>query len=184
LATIGFAIVAPFALPILFGDDFSQSIVMVALIGALTIARFIKLWPTTMLLAEGSSRGVLATNIIRLISFPLAAAGSLVEPSLQIILLAFIAGDLISILAGLWLAAKPLSLDNRMIGKRILMYLGSGMIAVVWGYAVESQNPLSIAMASVLAAAFAIFLCWREGKSALALLHAIFPHVRLWSQRT
>jgi O-antigen/teichoic acid export membrane protein len=184
LATVGFAIVAPFALPLLFGKDFSQSAMIVALIGALNIARFIKLWPTTALLAEGASRKVLVTNICRLISFPLAAAGSLLHPSLQTILLAFIIGDLISILVSLRLAAKPLGIGNRMIAERILIFLGSGLIAVGWGYAVESRNASCIAAASVLAAAFAALLCWREGKSALALLHAIFPHVRLWSRQT
>jgi len=72
---IGFAIIAPVVVPLLYGRAFHQPALVIALIGILQASRFIRLWPTTEALAIGRSGIVLGNNIVRLIAFPSALAG-------------------------------------------------------------------------------------------------------------
>ena len=70
--TMGFAFIAPFAVPILYGKQFTLPILLLALIGVLQGARFMRLWPVTVSLAAGKSHIVLANSVARFVAFPLA----------------------------------------------------------------------------------------------------------------
>ena len=72
---VGFALVAPIVVPLLYGPAFRQPVFIIALIGILQASRFIRLWPTTEALAIGRTGIVLSNNIIRLVAFPSALLG-------------------------------------------------------------------------------------------------------------
>lgn len=174
LATLGFVIAAPIAMPLLFGGKFTQSLLVIALIGALNSARFIKLWPTNMLLAEGRSQAVLLTNVIRLAAFPMAIVGVMWNASLETIVLAFLAGELISILAGLWLSSGPLGVRFSSSGERIAVFAFSAFIAAVGGSAVQRQDWLWLAAAVAGAIALMALFWWRERGASRSLLGIVF----------
>lgn len=99
LMAIGFAIVGPPAVAILYGPDFAKAPVVVALIGIMQAMRFIRQWPTTMALSIGRSDIVLINNIIRMVGW----LGLLFHGGLIGVLLSFAAGDLIAMVTSLWM---------------------------------------------------------------------------------
>jgi O-antigen/teichoic acid export membrane protein len=74
LMIVGYALVAPAAVPILFGSVFTQPTGLLVLIGCLQTFRFVRLWPITAALAIGRSGLVLCSNMLRLLAFPIAFA--------------------------------------------------------------------------------------------------------------
>lgn len=72
LMAAGFALVAPAAVPIIYGSRFAAPALLIAGVGMLQAARFVRLWPTTVSLAAGKSGNLLVNSIVRLIAFPLA----------------------------------------------------------------------------------------------------------------
>lgn len=68
----GFALLAPFVIPLIYGSRFALPALLVAAIGMLQAARFVRVWPMTVALATGHSRTVLANSVARLVAFPLA----------------------------------------------------------------------------------------------------------------
>ena len=60
---VGYAALAPTIAPAIFGHRFAQPALLVGMVGALQIARFLLSWPTTAALAIGRSRTVLLGNL-------------------------------------------------------------------------------------------------------------------------
>jgi O-antigen/teichoic acid export membrane protein len=110
IQVIGFAIVAPFAVPVLYGKAFSLPVLIIALIGILQAHRFIRLWPTTQALAMGRSSIVLANTFIRLTAFPLAILGMWSIGGLLGLILGFVLGELLAFVAAI-------ALSNRAAGR-------------------------------------------------------------------
>jgi O-antigen/teichoic acid export membrane protein len=102
----GFAIVAPFAIPILYGKSFVEPRSIVALIGVLQTARFLVLWPTTLALGMGKSKVILANTIIRLIAWPAAIVGVLAGFGLFGIVLGYVVGELTAISIALFMLSR------------------------------------------------------------------------------
>jgi O-antigen/teichoic acid export membrane protein len=153
----GFAMVAPFAIPILYGHRFQQSVITVALIGILQCTRYLSVWPVTVAIAMGRSNVVLANNVVRLIAWPAAIAGVLLGQGLVGIVLGFIFGEL----AG---AAWALAMLNRSendnvfhgFGRLALFVAGSTLI-IVWVLLLE---PFSTGHFLILLAATGALLAW------------------------
>jgi O-antigen/teichoic acid export membrane protein len=71
----GFAVVGPVAVRILYGAKFTEAPFIVALVGVLQTARFIRNWPTVLALGMGQSRIVMANNFARMVGIPAGLAG-------------------------------------------------------------------------------------------------------------
>jgi O-antigen/teichoic acid export membrane protein len=92
----GFAVVAPFVIPIIYGARFSQVLPIVAVIGVLQGSRFIRNWPTNVALGLGRSLPVLVGNIVRLIGFPMAILSGWAGLGLMGVSGAFAIGEVIA----------------------------------------------------------------------------------------
>jgi O-antigen/teichoic acid export membrane protein len=109
----GFAAVAPVAMPLLFGHRFTQTPLVVALIGCLQTARFMANWPNTVALAIGRSTTVLLANIGQGLAFATALAGMALLGGLIGLVSGFIVGQLIAVAIAIglvnWNLARPIA---------------------------------------------------------------------------
>jgi O-antigen/teichoic acid export membrane protein len=119
---IGFAVVAPFAVGVLFGHRFVQAPELIALIGVLQTCRYMAVWPTTTALGIGHSSAVLAINIVRLIAYPSAIVGGWAVGGLPGVVVGFIAGEAASLLAGTIITNRAQSEANWKNLDRLLLF--------------------------------------------------------------
>jgi len=156
---VGFAIVAPTAVTILYGARFTQSAMLVGMIGILQAARFLINWPSTVALAMGRTRTVLVGNLVRLLAFPGAFLGVALIGGLRGVVAGFIAGELISI-------AASLALLNRNMGRplirgfdRLAAFILASVAIVGWNVAIGRRSlagEIGLLVASLLLAAWIV----------------------------
>ena len=101
LMLCGFVVVAPIAIPLLYGNAFKVSLVVIGLIGVLQSIRFLRFWPALEGLATGSTATVMASNVVRVASLPIAVVAASFGRDLRWILLSYIAGELVALFVGL-----------------------------------------------------------------------------------
>lgn len=154
---IGFAIVAPPMVTILFGHRFTETALFVGLIGVLQTTRFLTVWPTTLALAMGRSRTVLASNIARLAAYPGAFVGLWLIGGLPGVVAGFAAGELISIGTALMLLNRNSGWSRFHGFDRLAAYVGAAALIVGWNLAFRSGG---LAIELALAAATAALLVW------------------------
>lgn len=94
---VGFAIVAPVAVPILFGGRFAQAPLLIGLIGCLQTTRVMFNWPTTVALATGRSTTVLFGNLAHGFAFAGAFLGLKVAGGLAGLVSGFVAGEILAV---------------------------------------------------------------------------------------
>ena len=160
---VGFAIVAPFVIPLLYGGRYAQSALLVGLVGILTTTRFLINWPTTVALSMGRSRTVLMSNLARLSVFPLALVGRILIGGLPGLVAGFIAGEMISVAISLLLlnrdAERPAGTG---FDRFAIFILASGLI-VAWDLALVRQAGfISYAVLAGLTGATTLWLVRRE----------------------
>jgi len=171
--TLGFALVAPSIIPILFGRRFQQEALLVALIGILQMARFIFNWPSTASLAMGRSATVLASNLAHFLAFASAIAGFKLIGGLQGVVAGFIVGELIC-------AVVALVLLNRDGGQPLMRGLGrlaefaaACGVVLIWDVAAKRGGLPWWAAAIAASFVLAIWLYRREGaaiRTSIALV--------------
>lgn len=105
----GFALVAPFAVELFYGPAFRLPVTVIALIGMLQAARFIRLWPSNVAIGVGASRIVMINNIARLVALPAAVVGFMTLGGLPGVLVGFIFGEFTALVVAL-------ALLNREVG--------------------------------------------------------------------
>jgi O-antigen/teichoic acid export membrane protein len=160
--TLGFALVAPSIIPVLFGRRFQQDALLVALIGILQMARFIFNWPSTASLAMGRSGTVLASNLTHFLAFASAVAGYALIGGLQGVVAGFIVGELIC-------AVAAIVLLNRDTGQpvvhglgRLAEFVAACGVVLIWDVAV-TQDRLPLWIAAIAASlVLAVWLYRRE----------------------
>lgn len=112
---VGFALVAPPVLPIIFGKGFSQSSTVVALVGVLLSLRLVKVAPTTAALAMGATTIPPLNNVLRLTGIACAILGVQTIGGLAGIVTGLIVGEIVANVAATLLvnrrAGWPLSRD-------------------------------------------------------------------------
>jgi O-antigen/teichoic acid export membrane protein len=96
----GFVVVAPKAIVLLFGYRYTQSMMVVALVGVLQTFRYMVVWPTTVALGRGNSRSVLAINAVRVVAYPSAVVGGWLLGGLAGVLAGFIMGEAVALVTG------------------------------------------------------------------------------------
>jgi O-antigen/teichoic acid export membrane protein len=174
---LGYFALAPIFVVLLFGPDFALPLTTLALISFLQGLRFLRLWPVTASLAIGRSGLVLASNVLRLVSFALALALPLVFPGhalgLDAILAAFALGEFLALIATLPLVNKALEQKLSAGMGRIMLFSLLGLASV--GLAVAAGEPASrwLIILGLTAFVIALVLAVRERatlKEGLALL--------------
>jgi O-antigen/teichoic acid export membrane protein len=98
---LGYTILAPYVVPIIFGSSFSQSIEIYALLAALQCSRFIRIWPTGMALSLGRSDNILIANIVRLSAIPLSLISLAEFQSLEYVLAIFVVSEFVALAVAL-----------------------------------------------------------------------------------
>lgn len=170
----GFALVAPVAVPLLYGRAFTQPSLIIALIGILQASRFIRLWPTTEALAIGRSGIVLANNIIRLIAFPLAVAGLMTIGNMVGLVIGFVIGELAALIAALILSNRAIGVPLTHNLSRIGLFVLACATIAMTSWATDHHSVLigPFLMGTVATLAFAGWIERRVLQSALAMLRA------------
>lgn len=107
----GFAICAPLAVPLLYGEEFRQPVLLIALVGIIQASRFLRLLPTTTALGAGRTAVVLGNNLIRLIVFPTAFLGLMAMGGLVGLAIGFMIGELASLILAVALSNRAARLN-------------------------------------------------------------------------
>ncbi|MEO8813295.1 MAG: oligosaccharide flippase family protein [Caulobacteraceae bacterium] len=157
---LGFAVVAPVMVPILYGGRYREPWLIVGLIGVLQTTRFLIVWPTTVALSMGHSRTVLAGNFVRLLAFPGAYAGAWLFGGLTGVVGGFIVGELVSIAVTLALVNRDTGSPLFSIGfDRFAIFIAAGACVIAGGYAVDHGSPtLGVVAAGGAALVIAVIL--------------------------
>jgi O-antigen/teichoic acid export membrane protein len=164
--SVGFAVVAPRLVTLLYGSKFTQSALLVGLIGVLQTTRFLINWPTTVALSMGLSRTVLASNLPRLFVFPAAFVGLWTIGGLLGVVVGFIGGETLSIATALILLNRNThhSLLNGF--DRFAMFVASGVLIVAWNLAAMAHDILW--EGGLLFVSIGLtFVVWRREKSTI-----------------
>jgi O-antigen/teichoic acid export membrane protein len=101
IMAVGFAIVAPPMVPILFGSRFTQPALLIGMIGILQATRFLLSWPTITALALGRSAIVLMSNLVHFSIFPGALIGEWLIGGLIGIVVGFIGAEALAVAVAL-----------------------------------------------------------------------------------
>jgi O-antigen/teichoic acid export membrane protein len=174
----GFAMVAPIAVVLLYGPAFHQAITVVALIGILQAARFIRLWPTNVALGMGVSRIVMINNIARLVALPAAIVGFIYAGGLSGILLGFIVGEFTALIVALALLNREVGFSPWDGFDRVAAFAAA--LAIVFGaaWAAETEHYASMTLFTTLLVAVAGWVLMRERATigeVLGLLRTLKP---------
>ncbi len=171
----GFALVAPVAVPLLFGGAYRQTATVIALIGVLQVCRFIRIWPTTSALAAGRSGVTLTANLLRLIAFPTAIAGVHLIGGLLGLAAGFAVGEFAGVVMAVVLTNHALGLPAWLDLSRVAtLAAGCGAI-VVSAVIVDGHGVVPGIVAVVATAALLAAICWRERATLLRLFATVRP---------
>lgn len=130
--SVGFALVAPFAVSVLYSHAFTVPAAIVALIGILQSSRFLSVWPTTVALAQGQSTIVLANNVVRLIAWPLALIWTAFAPSLGAVVAGFIIGELVAFFVALVMLNRREGATLFHGMGRFVLFMGTSAVTFEW----------------------------------------------------
>ena len=166
----GFAIIAPSAVVILYGQRFAQSAQLVALIGILQTCRYMIVWPTTVALSGGHSGSVLAINIVRLLAYPGAVVGGWVIGGLSGVMAGFIAGEAVSLVAGTIIANRSRSKSMWKDLDRLLLF--ALVCGFIFGGAASLQRPSLIGV-TIIIVGTAGLIAWMTTRERATLADAV-----------
>ena len=162
----GFALVAPFAIPLFFGSQFAQPAIVVVVIVILQTCRFLRLWPVTLALGRGRSGIVLLSNLLRLPAFPAAYLALAAGGGLLSVLIAFAAAELIALLITVIVvdrqAGEPLGRGLERVG----LFAASSLVLAGW--AAEAGQP-SLWPGLMLLIATVAIIAWIARREAAAI---------------
>jgi O-antigen/teichoic acid export membrane protein len=177
----GFAVVAPLLVPLLYGERFRQTALLIGLVGILQTTRFLITWPTAIALAMGRSRSVLAANTTRLCVVPAAFIGLHFIGGLEGVLVGFIAGETASIVMSLVLLNRILRANPISGFDRLALFLMVATTIVAWNLFIPVRSPLTLALLSAGSLVLAAVVLWRERgtlREIIALLGAFMGRFR------
>ncbi|HEV2363407.1 MAG TPA: oligosaccharide flippase family protein [Caulobacteraceae bacterium] len=173
---IGFAVVAPTAIRLLFGPKFREGLELVALIGVLQSSRFLRMWPTNLAMGFGRSEIVMTNSMVRLLGVPLAFVGERWIGGMEGIAIGFTVGEMIA------MALARLNV-NRAIGRplfsdfdRIAFFLLVTAMVMAW-VRIVSHPVLVIAGLAFLGSA--ALLAWGLRRESATLAWAFRTGLRL-----
>lgn len=159
---VGFAIVAPPMVTLLYGAKFSQSATIVALIGILQTTRFLINWPTTVALSMGRSHTVMASNVIRILAYPGAFLGMATIGGLRGVLIGFIAGELVSIATAILLVNRDTEKRLSVGFDRFAAFIAAAILIVGMTVAIEWRSIPGVFILMIISGLLATWLVRRE----------------------
>ena len=162
---IGFAVLAPTLAPLIFGHRFAQAAILVGLIGALQIARFLLSWPTTVALAIGRSRTVLLANIAHVAAVPMAFLGLWFMGGLIGLVEGFLVGEVLANVVALALLNRAMNRPPSRGFDRLAEFLvGCGAI-VGWNWVIRSHSEIAGVAALAGSVGAIVWLGRREARA-------------------
>lgn len=163
---VGFAFVAPFLVPLLFGGRFAQTALLVGLIGILQITRFMLVSPTAAALALGRSTTVLFSNLAHIFAFAAALIGLWLLGGLLGIVVGFIIGELMANIVAQLLVNRDMERPRLYGFDRIALFATVCAAIVGWNLVLSARQwPGGIAMLIVSGGLVAWF--WRVESAAV-----------------
>lgn len=171
----GFVLVAPLAIPILYGPAFKVGIGVIGLIGILQSIRFLRFWPALEGLAFGATATVMASNVVRVASLPLAILAVNLGGDLRWILVSYIAGELIALFVGI-AGVNRATKRARTFGFASSLWFAGLALAVACAVEGFSQHLLLFAgMSAALSFAFAVWIMVRARYALPSLIELVVP---------
>ena len=128
----GFALVAPPAVPILFGAKFAQPAILIALIGILQVTRFLMTWPTTVALAMGRSATVATSNLAHTIALAVGVAGLALRGDLAGFVGGMIIGEFAATAVALALLARDMDRSAWRGQDRLAAFMAWTALIIAW----------------------------------------------------
>jgi O-antigen/teichoic acid export membrane protein len=128
----GFALVAPAAVPILFGARFAQPALLITLVGLLQGVRFFLTWPTTVALAMGRSGMVAAANLAHTIALAAGLAGLALRGDLVGFASGMIVGEFVASAVALALLARATGRSVWALMTRLGVFAAWTALIVAW----------------------------------------------------
>jgi lipopolysaccharide exporter len=159
---IGFAFVAPTLAPLLFGARFSETALLVGLIGILQSTRFMFGVPLTAALAMGRSATVLTSNFAHLIAFAGAFVGLRILGGLSGVVAGFIGGEFIALAVSLMLLNRDSGRSPLHGFERLAAFMLTAAAIVGWNLAFSARLwPAEVAVL-VLSTPLMFWICRSE----------------------
>lgn len=166
----GFVLVAPFAVPLLFGPRFEVGLLTITTIAMLQSARFLRMWPVTAAMGAGQSHIVMVNNAVRMIAFPAAIGGLMLVDDIEGIIGGFILGEWAAFLTGLVMVNHALGqAPLRSAGRFVQFLVGSALLLLT--VIAEQKAMISLtAISGALLFLWSLLLLWSERKALGDLL--------------
>lgn len=174
---VGFAVVAPPLVPILFGPAYANDALLVALVGLLLAFRLVDVYPTTLALALGKSRIVTLRNFVRLSGLVGAIIGLRLERSLPAAVVGLVAGEILANFAATIAVNKSLRWPLAREFSGYFMLIATGALLTARGVAAHASMANVEVLALLAALGCALMVLWyrrntvREG---IAMAKAAF----------
>ncbi|MFC3441163.1 oligosaccharide flippase family protein [Sphingobium rhizovicinum] len=159
---LGFAALMPFVVPLLYGAAFAQSAYIIAMVGFLQVARFLRGWPTAFALATGRSDQVLVNNVIRLIAFPAAFAGQHLLTGLDGILIGFTVGEILAFAMATFMVDRSSGRRTRGDMMQIFAFILCGAAVTLGGLAFDGRAYGEAALLALVALAATGWIAIRQ----------------------
>jgi O-antigen/teichoic acid export membrane protein len=166
----GFALVAPLAVTLLYGHRYTQTALLVGLVGILQCTRALITWPTAINLALARSRTVLASNIARLLAFPGAYAGVRLLGGLEGMVAGLAVGEFAAVTIALALMNR--GADRALLSgfERLALFAMTCSVIIGWDL-VAAQRAL--VMGAVMLIPTAVLGLWIARQEAAVIAEAI-----------
>lgn len=153
--SLGFAVLAPIAVPVIYGPEFGQPAAVLGLVGVLVCARLLQSWPQVTSLANGFSGVAFAGNLVRLVSLPAVwASVAITGGGLYAVVLGFVIGETFAAAAGAVFNNRRLGLPMFTGFERMACFIAAAALVGFVGLMLDADaTPLSAAGAALSAAA-------------------------------
>jgi O-antigen/teichoic acid export membrane protein len=161
----GFALVAPPAVPILFGARFAQPAMLIGLVGILQVTRFLLNWPTTVALAMGRSTTVATSNLAHTVALGAAFVGLRLWGGLTGLVGGLIVGELAANAVALFLLARDMDRNRWQGFDRLGLFIMSAAAILGWNLVLRAESWLGSALMLAVSAAIAVLLLRREAEA-------------------
>ncbi|MBB4641278.1 oligosaccharide flippase family protein [Rhizorhapis suberifaciens] len=187
----GFVLVAPLAVPLLYGEQFAVAWLDIALIATLQSARFVRMWPVTAAIGLGRSHIVMIGNAVRMIAFPAAFAGLMLIDGIEGIVAGFVLAELLAFVLGLAMANRALEHPFFLGGTRLFYYVAGSALLIAFVLFQQTGTWSAAAMCGALLVIWAFGVMraeWNMVQDILALVdratgHRLVPAWLLHSAR-
>ena len=145
---VGFAVVAPIAVPLLYGPRFAQPLQVIALVAVLQATRFMRFWPNTIAVGAGRSLVVMLSNVARMVGLPIALMAFYQFRTLEAVISGFIVGELVALAAALLLLKRARQADLKEF-RRVGYYLMLSTMTVFAAWSLGAGHTLAGRILSV-----------------------------------